>query len=156
MWPIHSRGFVPCCFASLWYCNNNIISVYWGLNLSLSTSINPWLVLHFLFSSSFRIYTNLWPSHSNQLNIIANFTILYIVIVHQKNVFLFQNHTVHGTYLEIFCQILVVSELEKSFLVLPLLFLHCWRGFQLLCHYCCFSNFNWCFCYGLSIILLLF
>ena len=47
------------------------VAVVGVLNLSLNTSNNPKLVLHFSCSSSFRVCTNLRPLKSNRFSFIG-------------------------------------------------------------------------------------
>ena len=74
----------------LQYCNNNILSLCWHLNLSLSTLNNPKLVLHFSFCSQFRVCTDLRPLLSS------------LVLVHQKNIFISISRLDSSWYLSVF------------------------------------------------------
>ena len=46
-WPIHSWELLLCSLINIQYCYDNIVSLLWGLNLSLNSSNNLVLILHF-------------------------------------------------------------------------------------------------------------
>ena len=78
-WPIHFLALSFSSVTSLQYCNDKILPLFWGLNFSLNTPNNLVLVVHFSYSSSFRVCTNWSPSKLNQFSVIRTLSLSCIL-----------------------------------------------------------------------------
>ena len=73
--PIYSSAFSFPSLTSLLHWIDNIVSLPWGLNFSHITSNRLDLVLHFSFSLSVSVWTNLSPLQLSQFMIIGTFSL---------------------------------------------------------------------------------
>ena len=135
--PIHSLPLSVYSVVILQYYYGDIISLCGSLNFTLITSNSPGLVLHFSFSSSFRICINLRLSQPNQFIIIGTFSLFvccnywswYLSGIFQFNVCCFK---------------VGPPILGAVFISLALLI-----GVSGPLHYHCFGGLSCCLCYAL-------
>ena len=133
----------------LQYCNEKIVSLCWGLNLSLKTWNNLNFVLHFSCSLSFIVCTNLGPSWPNQCNIIRTLSLFHVLWLTVKKMFLLNLCFRVAQFVIFVCCFPVkggiVFVLSHLILVLGVLVWHCQLGYlhpyghngcfdHLLCH----------------------
>ena len=94
--PIYSLAFLLCFRITLQYCNDKIVSKS-GFNFSLNTSNDPVLVLHFSFSPSFRVCTNLSPSWPKHFNIIGTQSLSCVLQLLLRKIFITSISKMHSS-----------------------------------------------------------